>query len=146
MRHDPLRNFRFRLEIGGINEAHFSEVTGFDITSDAIDYREGDDPTHVRKLPGLTKYGNVTLKRGITDSMDSTTGTRTSWPARFAARRSAIIVLDEDGKDKARFEIDQGVALEVRPDGPQREGQRRLDRNAGARQRGRRRGWHERLR
>ena len=24
----------------------------------------------MRKLPGLTKYGNVTLKRGITDSMD----------------------------------------------------------------------------
>ena len=66
MRNDPLRNFRFRLEIGGINEAHFSEVTGFDISTDAIDYREGDDPTHVRKLCGLTKFGNVTLKRGIT--------------------------------------------------------------------------------
>ena len=69
-RKDPLRNFRFRLEINGIQQAGFSEVSGFDITVDPIDYREGSDPTHVRKLTGLTKYGNVTLKWGITDSME----------------------------------------------------------------------------
>ena len=68
-RNDPLRNFRFRLEIDGITPAGFSEASGFDVSIDAIDYREGNEPTHVRKLPGLTKYGNVTLKWGITDSM-----------------------------------------------------------------------------
>ena len=66
-RNDPFRNFRFRLE-GTRGQAGFSEVSGFDIKVDAIEYREGNQPTHVLKLPGLTKYGDVTLKWGITDS------------------------------------------------------------------------------
>jgi phage tail-like protein len=105
MRNDPLRNFRFRLEIGGISEAHFSEVTGFDITTDAIDYREGDEPTHVRKLPGLTKYGNVTLKRGITDSMDIYNWYKDIVAGKIRRETVAIVVIDEKGDDKARFQI-----------------------------------------
>jgi phage tail-like protein len=105
MRHDPLRNFRFRLEIGGISEAHFSEVTGFDITSDVIDYREGDDPTHVRKLPGLTKYGTVTLKRGVTDSMDLYNWYKDIVAGKIRRATVAIVVIDEAGADKARFQI-----------------------------------------
>lgn len=105
MRNDPLRNFRFRLEIGGINQAHFSEVSGFDISTDAIDYREGDDPTHVRKLPGLNKFGNVTLKRGITDSMDLYNWYKDVVAGKIKRQTVAIVVLDEEGKDKARFQI-----------------------------------------
>ena len=41
-RNDPLRNFRFRLEIDGIQHAGFSECSGFDVTIDPIDYREGN--------------------------------------------------------------------------------------------------------
>ena len=67
-RNDPLRNFRFRLEIDGIAQANFSEVAVGETTTEAIDYREGNEPNHVRKLSGLTKFGNITLKRGITDS------------------------------------------------------------------------------
>jgi phage tail-like protein len=107
MRNDPLRNFRFRLEIGGIGEAHFSEVTGFDITSDVIDYREGDEPTHVRKLPGLTKYGNVTLKRGVTDSMDIYNWHKDIVAGKIRRETVAIVVLDELGGDKARFNIEK---------------------------------------
>ena len=77
------------MEIDGIQQAGFSEVTGFDVTVDPIDYREGTDPTHVRKLTGLTKYGNVTLKWGITDSDGAcTNGTGRSSTARSSARTS----------------------------------------------------------
>jgi phage tail-like protein len=115
MRNDPLRNFRFRLEIGGISEAHFSEVTGFDITSDAIDYREGDEPTRVRKLPGLTKYGNVTLKRGITDSMDIYNWYRDIVAGKIRRETIAIVVIDEAGDDKARFEITEAWPMKYDP-------------------------------
>lgn len=63
---DPLRNFRFRLEIDNITQAGFSDVAIAETTIDAVDYREGTDPPHVRKLSGLTKYGNITLKWGLT--------------------------------------------------------------------------------
>jgi phage tail-like protein len=69
-RNDPLRNFRYKLSIDSINIASFSEVAIADTTTDAIEYREGDEPTHVRKMPGLNKYGNITLKKGITSSLE----------------------------------------------------------------------------
>jgi phage tail-like protein len=115
MRNDPFRNFRFRLEIGGISEAHFSEVTGFDTTTDAIDYREGDEPTRVRKLPGLTKYGNVTLKRGITDSMDLYNWHRDIVAGKIHRETVAIVVIGEDGSDTARFHITEAWPTKYDP-------------------------------
>ena len=73
-RNDPLRNFRFRVEIDQITQAFFSEAAIGETTNEPIDYREGIDPTHVRKLPGLTKFGNITLKWGVTIPPSSTSG------------------------------------------------------------------------
>src|ERR1700759_1479221 len=63
---DPIRNFRFQLQIDNITQAGFSEVAIAETTIEAVDYREGTDPPHVRKLSALTKYGNITLKSGMT--------------------------------------------------------------------------------
>lgn len=104
-RKDPLRNFRFRVEIDGIQQAGFSEVTGFDATVEPIDYREGTDPTHARKLTGMTKYGNVTLKWGVTDSMALYDWHRQIVNGDIQRKNIAIIVVDESGQDKARWEI-----------------------------------------
>ncbi len=63
---DPYASFNFLLEIDGIAKAGFSEVTGLNAETNVIEYREGGDATNtMRKLPGLEKYGNVTLKRGV---------------------------------------------------------------------------------
>jgi phage tail-like protein len=114
-RNDPLRNFRFRLEIDGITQAGFSEASGFDVSIDAIDYREGNEPTHVRKLPGLTKYGNVTLKWGITDSMDLYNWHRQIVDGDIQRKNVAIVVIDEGGNDKARFEITEAWPMKYDP-------------------------------
>ncbi len=109
-RKDPIRNFRFRLEIDGIAQAGFSEVTIAETTIDVIDYREGTDPPHVRKLSGLTKYGNITLKWGMTTgSMDLFKWHRSISAGGIASNRKnvAIIVLDEGGADKARFVVSE---------------------------------------
>lgn len=104
---DPYRNFRFRVEIGGIALTAFSEVLIGATTADVIDYREGTDPLHVRKLPGLTRYGTITLKRGMTDSLELS-----QWRDRIAAgqidrRQVAIIVQDDSGADTARFLVSE---------------------------------------
>jgi phage tail-like protein len=107
-RHDPLRNFRFRLEIDGIDQAGFSEVAIGDSSTDVIDYREGNEPKHLRKLSGLAKFAAVTLKWGITEST-----ALADWRQLVvddgpldAARRTVVIRLeDEAGTDKAAFEI-----------------------------------------
>jgi phage tail-like protein len=104
---DPYRNFRFRVEIKGIQEAAFAEATIPDTTTDSIDYREGTDPTRQRKLSGLTKYGNITLKKGITDSMALYEWRKKVEDTGAAAARRPIslILVDEEGNDKVRWEV-----------------------------------------
>ena len=116
---DPLRNFRFRLEIDGITQAGFSEVAIGETTIDAVDYREGTDPPHVRKLSGLTKYGNITLKWGMTGGTrsTSTTGTTTSRPARSRTKRKKVVIVvqDEAGADAARFVVTEAWPIKYDP-------------------------------
>lgn len=104
-RKDPLRNFRFRVEIDGITQAGFSEASGFDATVDVIDYRVGDGPTHVSKLPGLTKHGNITLKWGITDSIELYKWHKDVLDGIIQRKNISIIVIDEAGNDKARWDV-----------------------------------------
>jgi phage tail-like protein len=118
-RKDPLRNFRFRLEIGGIQQGNFSEVTVGETTTDAVDYREGSDPAHVRKLDGLTKFGNVTLKWGVTDSTELHDWHKAILTGQIKNNRKqvAIVVMDEAGDDKARFTIAEAWPMKYQPSG-----------------------------
>jgi phage tail-like protein len=106
-RNDPLRNFRFRLEIDGISQASFSEVAIGETATDAVDYRDGTDPAHVRKLDGLTKYGNITLKWGVTDSQDLYNWHKAIVAGQISKNRKMVVisVMDETGTEKARFTV-----------------------------------------
>ncbi|HEY2918716.1 MAG TPA: phage tail protein, partial [Candidatus Binatia bacterium] len=68
-RNDPYKNFKFRVEIDNLTIAGFSECTGLSSEVGCIEYREGGD-FFVRKLPGLHKVGDITLKRGVTKSSE----------------------------------------------------------------------------
>ena len=65
----PHGKFNYKVEIDGLEVGGFSEVTGFDASIDVIEYREGDMTQTPLKIPGLKKYGNITLKQGLVDSM-----------------------------------------------------------------------------
>jgi len=106
-RKDPYRQFRFRVEIDGITQAGFNEVTFSDTTTDSVEYREGNELPVFRKLSGLTKYGNITLKWGITDTMDLYNWRKKviDTGAATARKNISIILIDEAGADKARWDI-----------------------------------------
>lgn len=60
----PLPKFHFQVEWGG-SKIGFTEVTGLDITTDVIEYRDGASPEYSKiKMPGQRKFSNITLKRG----------------------------------------------------------------------------------
>lgn len=65
----PHGKFRYKVEIDGLDAGGFSEVTGFDASIDVMEYREGDMVQTPMKIPGLKKYGNITLRQGLADSM-----------------------------------------------------------------------------
>ncbi len=103
------RSFRYRLEVDGIDEAGFAEVSIGDLSVDPIDYREGDEITIVRKLDGLKKYADITLKWGITDSMELADWWRIvrddRAPEKTACRPVVIRVLGERGEEAGAFEV-----------------------------------------
>lgn len=104
-RTDPYRNCRYRVEIDGIDQGGFREVAIADSSQDAIEYREGTHPPTMRKIPGLVKYGNVTLKWGITDSMDLYKWRKAVEDGKTGGNRKnmAIVLMDEEGKEKSRW-------------------------------------------
>jgi len=109
-RKDPLRNFRFRVEIDNVTRAGFSDVVIGEATTAAVDYREGTDPVHVRKLSGLTRYGNVVLKAGLTTGAGALE--LYQWHVAVATgqlaqnrRRVLVVLQDEAGQDEVRFVI-----------------------------------------
>src|SRR5260370_16800001 len=68
---DPFRGYKFRVELDNTSVASFRECGGLTATTDSVDYREGKDtPLSVRKLPGLRKFTNITLKRGLTTNQE----------------------------------------------------------------------------
>jgi len=107
LRQDAYRQFRFRVVIDGIKQAGFSECSFADGTSDPVEHGEGDDSPVLGKLSGLSKFGNITLKWGIADSLELY-----NWRqqvidngAKRARKNLSIILVDEEGKDKVRWDV-----------------------------------------
>jgi phage tail-like protein len=109
---DPYANFNYKLEIGGIQNAGFSECSGLNTENTPIEYREGaDKPLTVRKQPGLMKYGNITLKRGITKDMDLVKWLKTVSDGDVNRLPSISIILqDEQQKEAARWNLSNAWA------------------------------------
>jgi len=107
-RNDPYRVFRFRVDIEGVPVAAFSEATGLTAEGDPVEYREGTDKElHVRKLTGLRKYSNISLKRGKTE------GDKTMWDwfnnianGIDDRRDGTITLMNESGTDVMRWHFE----------------------------------------
>ncbi|MEF8734352.1 MAG: phage tail protein [Candidatus Accumulibacter meliphilus] len=65
-RHDPYRTFKFQVLIDAKPVAGLRKMGALKKTTEAVEWRTGGDPTHVRKLPGGTKYEPITLEQGLT--------------------------------------------------------------------------------
>ncbi len=64
----PLPKFHFEVDWGG-TRIGFTEVSGLSVETEVIEYREGANPEyHKQKMPGMQKFGNITLKRGTFNS------------------------------------------------------------------------------
>jgi phage tail-like protein len=63
----PMPKFRFVVDFGqGLNGVAFQEISGMDVENQVIEYRKNNSPLFsTQKMPGIVKYGNVTMKRGV---------------------------------------------------------------------------------
>lgn len=105
-RKDPYQNHRFRVEIAGVAQANFAEVTLPESSSDIIEHREGTYAT-VQKQAGFTSYSALILKWGITASLELYNWRKQIEQGKINSMRRniAITLIDEEGIDVARWEF-----------------------------------------
>jgi phage tail-like protein len=65
-RFDPYKAFNFRVRWDGQYVAGVSKVSALTRSTEPVVHRDGADPSHERKSPGITKFEPVTLERGVT--------------------------------------------------------------------------------
>ena len=107
-RNDPYSAFNFLVEIDGVISAGFSECSGLTSETDIIEYRNGDEDITVRKLPGLKKFTNISLKRGYTQSKELWDWRKKVMDGQTERQPGAIVLLDEARREALRWTFQQG--------------------------------------
>ncbi len=115
---DPYRSFNFRVEIDGLTVGSFSECSGLSSDGDPVEYREGTDAAlTVRKLIGLRKYANITLKRGYTENTELWDWYRNIQNGVSDRRNGSIVLMNEQREDVLRWDIRDAWINKI--DGPE---------------------------
>ena len=108
-RMDPFRDYNFRLEIDNLQVAAFSEASGLTSDGDVVDYRTGVDvPLTARKLPGLRKFGPITLKRGVIKDSSLWDWYRNIATGTADRRNGTVVLMDEQRQDVLRWHFENG--------------------------------------
>jgi phage tail-like protein len=106
-RDDPYKSFNFLVEIEGITIAAFSEASGLESETAVIEYRAGGDHL-VRKLPGLTKFANIVLRSGVTQSAELWNWRKAVVDGAVDRRDGSIVLLDDRRNVAVRWNFHQG--------------------------------------
>ncbi|HSD59250.1 MAG TPA: phage tail protein [Burkholderiales bacterium] len=96
-RDTPYGAFNFQVDLGSGVAGGFSDVSGLVTEMTVAEYRNGNEPeNHVRKIPGVHKVGDVTLKRGLVGSKDLFDWINITRTDGYKAKRTiTITMLDE---------------------------------------------------
>jgi len=107
MRKSPYAQFNFLVDFGNGTRAGFQECSGLHAQATVADYRHVTEKENsVRKVPGLNKSTNVTLKRGIVDSQSLSGWLNDIREANKAALRTVVIRLqNEDHKTVEKWKL-----------------------------------------
>jgi phage tail-like protein len=106
---DPLISAFFTIDFGGTVAGAFRECTGLGSENEVVEYKaSGDKGKYVmKKVPGRMKWNNITLKRGITDTMDmwKWRGQVEEGKVDQARKNGSIIMHDQQGNSVARWDF-----------------------------------------
>lgn len=108
LRKDPYAAFNFLVEIDNVTVAGFSECSGINTETDAIEYRTGDTDITVTKLPGLKKFGNITLKRGFTASKELWEWRKKVLDGKTERQSGSIVLQNEARQEAMRWTFREG--------------------------------------
>lgn len=121
-------NFAVRIQVDGseLCDAAFSECSGLETTMEPKTYREGGNNVRQYQLPNPVSYGQLTLRRGMTDSFDLWRWfDRTNRSKNYGTGALIFVdVLSTDGAEaEATFRLTHGVPVKMKaPDLKAQEG------------------------
>jgi phage tail-like protein len=116
-RQDPLLGFHFSIEVQGTIQGYFTEVSGLGSESEVIEAKvvseKGVEVIH--KIPGRLKWGDVTLKRGITSNLDMWDWRKQVEQGKVndARKNGSIIMFDQELQEQARWNFTNGWPTKI---------------------------------
>src|SRR6059058_650946 len=96
-RHDPYKNFKFRVKWDGRYVAGVGRISALRRTTEVLKFREGGDPSMTRKSPGRTEYDAIMLERGVTHDTEFEKWANKVWD--FGSGLGAEVSLKDFRKD-----------------------------------------------
>ena len=112
-RNDPYLAMNFRVELDGITVGAFCECSGLTSELTVIEYRNGSDRGSTRKVPGMQKFPNITLKRGITGDLQLWNWHKAILDGDLQRKNGAIVLLDESGQEVMRWKFRRGWPCKI---------------------------------
>ena len=101
-RNEPYPAYNFEVTFTGISDdghavkGAFCEVSGLGVDIEVIEYRSGNDKVNTpHKLPGLHKFPNITLKRGVIGDLTFWNWLRETMNGQIVRTDGTITLLDE---------------------------------------------------
>jgi phage tail-like protein len=116
-RQDPLTSFHFGLEVQGAVAGYFTECSGLGSENDIIEQKvvNAKGVEIVMKVPGRLKWGDITLKRGITQDMAIWNWRKQveDGKVKDARKSGSIIMFDQELKEVARWNFNNAWPSKV---------------------------------
>lgn len=112
----PMPKFRFEVDLGSeLKGVAFQEVSGMDKEVQVIEYRASNSPLFsMEKMPGIAKYGNVTMKRGIFVNDNNFWKWMDEIKMNTIPRRTVLIkLLDENGKVTMQWQLNNAWPTKI---------------------------------
>ncbi|WP_460218668.1 phage tail protein [Psychroserpens sp. MEBiC05023] len=112
----PMPKFRFEVDLGiEMKSVAFQEVSGMDVENQIIEYRKSNSPQFTtEKMPGIVKYGNVTMKRGVFINDNVFWDWHKQITMNTIKRRTVLIkLLDEQGKVTMQWQLNNAWPTKI---------------------------------
>ncbi len=112
----PMPKFRFEVDLGTeLTGIAFQEVSGMDVENQIIEYRKSNSKLFsTEKMPGIVKYGNITMKRGVFPNDNTFWNWYDEISMNTVKRRTVLIkLLDENGDVTMQWQLDNAWPTKI---------------------------------
>lgn len=113
-RDDPYGGYNFEILINGVSDdgtavkGSFAEASGLEVELQPIEYRNGAEDITVRKIPGLKKFPNIVLKRGILGDVALWNWIQEAMDGKVRRTEGSVVLLDENKQEVMRWNFARG--------------------------------------